>query len=144
MLEGLRCLREMGAHVTLLLNDPIPAKFSPLFETHRPNIHVIPGFAGGPFQPRSWFDRMIERAIRAVRRIKNLRSAIRAASPDVIIANEPRESRSLWLFSLGGLIRVPPIVTFVHGSPFQFANDPVKYALVFRRHLLKIRDADPL
>jgi glycosyltransferase involved in cell wall biosynthesis len=139
LLEGLRCFREMGVCTTLLLHEPLSSKTGTFFAAHHPEIEVIPGFALGESGSR-WID--LPGVF--VQRIQNLRRTIKALAPNLIVANGPAECRFLWLYSLAGRIPLPPIVTFIHGSPFQFADDPTKYALVFRRHFSGIRAADPV
>ena len=42
----------------------------------------------------------------------------------LIIAESPIEARFLWVYALGGRLALPPVVTFIHGSPFQFDDEP--------------------
>jgi glycosyltransferase involved in cell wall biosynthesis len=140
ILEGLRCFREMGVRTTLLLHEPISSETVAFFGAYHPEVEVLHGFTLAESGPGRWFDR----PGRFVHRMRNLRKTIKALAPDLIVANGPIECRFLWLYSLGGRIPLPPIITFLHGSPFQFADDPTKYACVFRRHLAEIRAEDPV
>jgi glycosyltransferase involved in cell wall biosynthesis len=138
LLEGLRCFSERGAHTTLLLHEPISSKTGAFFSAYHP-VEVLPGFAPAE---SGVFRRWLDLPGRSIRRVRNLRETIKALAPNLIVANGVGECRTLWYYSLGGRIPLPPIVTFIHGSPFQFANDSTKYAIVFRRHFSDIRDAD--
>ena len=127
----------MGTRTTLLLNESAGSETAAFFGRYHPDIETLPGFA--ELERRRWFD-LRSRLVR----VRTLRDAIQKLAPDLIVANEASECRFLWVYSLAGRIHLPPVVTFVHGSPFQFANDRTKYALVFRRHLLDIRAGDPV
>lgn len=140
LLEGLRCFREMGAHTTLLLPEPISSEFGALFNDYLSETVVVPGFKPVEFSSLKWFGTVIQ----FFGRMKNFRETIRLLAPNLIIANEQKEARFLWLYSLGGLLRLPPIIIFMHGSPFQFPADATKYALVFRRNFLNIWASDPV
>ena len=139
LVEGIRCFREMGANVTLVLNEPILPEFESFYNSCKPDILVLPGFFPVQTKPWPW-----ARAARYFRRVRILRKILRALSPDFIVVNEPQEAQILWLYSLGGLLYLPPLITFVHGSPFQFDYDLTKYALAFRRQLVGIRANDPV
>jgi glycosyltransferase involved in cell wall biosynthesis len=136
LLEGLRCLTELGAEVRLLLHEPPASPTGAFFARHHAHVDVLPGFSlagdGG------------SAATRFARRVRSLARTFRTLAPDVVIAESPVEARFLWVYSLGGRLRLPPVVTFIHGSPFQFADDTTKYARVFRRQFAAIRDEDPV
>ena len=44
LVEGIRCFREMGANVTLVLNEPILPEFENFYNSCKPDILVLPGF----------------------------------------------------------------------------------------------------
>jgi glycosyltransferase involved in cell wall biosynthesis len=138
LLEGLRCFRQMGAQITLLLPEPVSSEFCTFFDDYHSEIQVVPGF------DKSGSSGWLSRIVQLPRQIRNLHRAIRLLAPDVIIANEQNEAKSLWTYSLAGLIGLPPIVTFVHGSPFQFPTEATKYTVTFRRKFMDIWANDPV
>lgn len=147
LIEGLRRFGENGVDAILLLPDAISTEFAGFFAGLGPQIRVVPG---SDVVTSARFG-LIGRIVRALRGVRRLRRVIRELDVDVIIANEQKELRFLWLCSLGGLLGLPPVVTFIHGSPFQFPEDITKYALVFRRGFREIwaddqvyRDVIPL
>ena len=138
LVEGLRCFREMGFQVTLLIHEAISSKKGTFLEACHSDIAVLPGFA--LTESRAWYSA----PTRFLRRVRSLHKMMKALAPDLIVANGPSEARFLWVYSLAGRLPLAPIVTFLHGSPFQFADDQTKYALAFRRHFSLIRAADPV
>ena len=165
LLEGLRCLGELGADVRLLLNEPVHSATGAFFSAHHSKVSALDGFSfdddvaaqrtrrEGAARDDAVRDddaaaqrtlRDGATAPRFVPRVRMLRRTLAALRPDVIIAESPVECRYLWLYSLGGRIALPPVVTFMHASPFQFADDATKYALAFRRHFADIHAADPV
>lgn len=137
--EGLRCFREMGVRTTLLLHEPISSETAAFFGSHHPDIAVVPGFSLTERAPGR-----LNRLWQFFRRVRNLRATLKALAPSLVVANDPNDCYFLWLYSLAGLIPLRPTVTFIHGSPFQFADDVTKYSLAFRRHLSAIRSEDPV
>jgi glycosyltransferase involved in cell wall biosynthesis len=137
-IEGLRCFREMGAHITLLLTEPLSSETGAFFAAHHSAIESLQESSR---ETSAWFVNLFSRYFR---RVNSLRKAIDRLRPDLIIANGEGEVRSLVIFSLGGILPLPPVITFIHGSPFQFANEWTKYTLVFRRHLAVILAGDPV
>jgi glycosyltransferase involved in cell wall biosynthesis len=137
LLEALRCSRALGVQVKVLLPHPIEPPLADLFADHLSNFEILPEFSS-QFQART----VLGRPARFAGRVKSLHRAIREFAPDIVIANEQYECRHLWLYSLAGFIRLPPIMTFIHGSPFQFPTDVGKYTLPFRRHFKEIWQSD--
>ena len=136
LLEGLRSLTDLGADVRLLLHEPPTSPTGAWFAERYRKVEWLPGFSvGAPEGPA---------AARFVRRVRTLARMLRSIAPDVVVAESPVEARFLWLYSLGGRLRLPPVATFIHGSPFQFADDATKYARVFRPHFADIRKNDPV
>lgn len=142
MREGLRVLREAGADVRVLLHEPLSETAEAWFATSSPHFEVVPGFALSDVQQRR--DGPSHPAGRFFERLRSLRRTLARFAPDLIIAESPVEARFLWVYALGGRLPMPPVVTFIHGSPFQFDDDVTKYGRVFRRHFDHIRDADPV
>jgi glycosyltransferase involved in cell wall biosynthesis len=63
--------------------------------------------------------------------------------PDVIISNDLNSLVFLWKAKVLGLLSIP-VVCFNHGSFFQFENDFLKYALIFKKNFNKIWSNDPV
>lgn len=136
MLEGLKRLRERGLSATLLLDSrPRPAMAS-FFSNYTDATVYLPHETNGDSAS------LLGEGLKFLRRARQIRRLIRRVNPDVIVTGDVVECRFLLLWTFGGLFRLPPIVTFVHGSPFQFADDVTKYTLAFRRHFKVIREAD--
>jgi glycosyltransferase involved in cell wall biosynthesis len=142
MREGLRVLREAGADVRVLLHEPLTSTAEAWFAASAPHFEVVPGFALSDVQERR--DGPSHSAGRFLERVRSLRRTLARYAPDLIFAESPIEARFLWVYALGGRLALPPVVTFIHGSPFQFDDDATKYGRVFRRHFDHIRDADPV
>jgi glycosyltransferase involved in cell wall biosynthesis len=141
LLEALRHFRVNGVQAKVLLHEPVEDDFARLmFADYLSNFEVLPGFSDDERAPATWF----VRTARYFGRVTNFLKIIRRLEPDVIILDEEYESHHLWLYSLGGLFRLPPIVAFIHGSPFQDATDRTKYALSFRRHFKEFWGSDPV
>jgi len=141
MLEGLRCLRQMGMRTTLLLHEPLLPEIAEFFRPYHFEIVIVPGFSANGSAAKGRFNRLL----RFFRQVRKLRATLKALAPSLVVAADgPNDCYLLWLYSLAGLIRLPPTVTFIHGSPFQFADDVTKHSLVFRRHLSAIRSEDPV
>lgn len=140
LIEGLRCFDEMGVEATLLLPEVVSPEFAEFFGPFHSRTKVVPDSDVVTSRHLTWFDR----AVRAVRGLKRLRKAVLEIGADIVVANEQKEVRFLWLCSVGGLLRLPPIVTFIHGSPFQFSADATKYAVVFRSAFRDIWTSDPV
>jgi glycosyltransferase involved in cell wall biosynthesis len=135
-LYGLRRLRQRGIHTTLLLDCPSSSDSAVFFSAHHPDCKFL------SFQANAGGNGWITRIGAFLRQVRELRRFLKTLDPEFIIANSEQECILLWVYSLGGLIPLPPIVSFVHGSPFQFADDPSKYMLAFGRHFSDIRESD--
>lgn len=139
--EGLRQFERKGVYATLLLHNHMPNTAALFDGTYSPRVSIVDGYEGDDAEKLLTFR---QRVARRIRRSRSLVAAVSSLEPDVIIANSPAECRNLWLSSLLSFRRSPAYVAFVHASPFQFADDVTKYALVFGRHFADIRDADPV
>jgi glycosyltransferase involved in cell wall biosynthesis len=140
LLEGLRCFGDMGADARLLLHEPLSSETGAFFAESSAKIEELPGFSLAAAES----GRSSNRGAQFVRRVRAMHETLTKIAPTFLVADSPIECRFLWLYSLGGRIPLPPVVTFIHGSPFQFADDSTKYAYVFRRHFSEIRGADPV
>lgn len=142
LLEALRHFRVNGMQTKVLLHERVEDEFARVFfADYLANFEVLPGFSDAEREPTAG---LFTRAIRYFGRLRTFLKMIRRLDPDVIILDEEYESHHLWLYSLGGLFRLPPIVALIHGSPFQDAMDGTKYALAFRRHFKEILAGDPV
>lgn len=140
LLEGLRVFRDAGVDVRLLLHEPLSPAAEAWFAAARPQVEVVPGFALRDVREQG--HRLARLPALFLGRVRSLRRTLARIAPDLIVAESPVEARFLWLYTLGGRLPLPPVVTFIHGSPFQFADDATKYGRAFRSHFADIREAD--
>jgi len=145
IMEGLRQFELKGLKATLLLGRQMPNQ-SALFDgTYQPRIQVLNETISVEAQRRrSFWQKVIRRLRRPWRQALDISKTIRSVKPTLVIVTSPDDCRKLWTARLLSLRRLPIHITFIHGSPFQFSEEATKYSLVFRRHLRKIRDADPV
>jgi glycosyltransferase involved in cell wall biosynthesis len=137
IMEGLERLAAEGFQASLLVDHGAPREAA-LFDGKYapPVLSVDEGTAGGGTPLASLWRRLA--------RARRLAATVRSVSPEVMIANSQAECLTLLIGDL--LSRGPRTewVVFIHGSPFQFADEASKYALAFRRHFATIREGDPV
>ena len=129
--EAVACFRKQRVMTTLLLSEHPGHEASALLASHQVTYRVLQGLS-------------VHNREKFYARARSFREEISELSPDFVIASEMREARQMWTRYLGGLLPHPPLITFIHVSPFQFADEHIKYALVFRRNFNSIRDSDPV
>jgi glycosyltransferase involved in cell wall biosynthesis len=141
IMEGLKYFKTKDLEATLLLHKAMPNQVAFFDNTYAPKLCVIDNYDDkGPEESLSFWNKMVLR----FRRIPKINSAIFSINPDVIIANDLHTFRVLWVSNLISFRKLPVVVTFMHGSPFQFDDDLTKYSLVFRRNFDEIRNNDPV
>lgn len=147
IMEGLRQFELMGLETTLLLGNPMPNQAALFDGTYTPNIQILDNQSSdrSDMMPSVW-QRMIGRVQRALQRARRASAIMLSSSSTLVIATGPDDCRSpaLWIAKLLLLRPITVHMTFVHGSPFQFAEDVSKYSMVFRRHFSQILDGDPV
>lgn len=141
IMEGLKYFKIKNLEATLLLHETMPNQAAFFDNTYEPKLYIIDDYdvKGSEALLPFW-----KKMVRRFRRIQNINSAIFSINPNLIIANDPHTLRVLWVSTLISFRKLPLVVTFMHGSPFQFDDDLTKYSLVFRRNFNEIRNNDPV
>lgn len=138
LMEGLLDFQRKGITATLLLDSAMPDGAA-LFEgIYSPNISLV----DSADRPAPNDRKPYWRVARHLRLVQKLARCLRLLKPDILIANDANACRRLLEAAMVGRVSLPPCLTFVHGSFFQFPEDKDKYALVFMRFRERIRRGD--
>lgn len=144
IMEGVKYFESVGVKATLLLDRAMPNGAAFFDGAYAPRVQVLDAGTTEPAKPASG---ILGKAVRRLGRIwrrTNAMSHTVCVTPTLLIANSPEECRQLWFAGLLTRRLLRPDITFIHGSWFQFAEDRMKYAFIFRRRFRQIRDSDPV
>jgi len=132
LFEGLKYFSENGIEACLYTNGN-QVKPEALFNgNYNPKVLIKEDFLGKVQKYSRW---------RFYSYIKGSVKPINQFQPDVIIANDLFSLMLLWKANFFGLLSIP-VVCFNHGSLFQFEDDILKYALIFKSNFKNIWSSD--
>lgn len=132
VLEATRALREAG-HRTVIICDRLDetASFDGTYD-----LSDVVCIGQGYDSSKGYFGRLTDKLGGTLPLIRFLRRE----RPDLTVCQSEFDAIKLWVCS--HFVRFPYAV-FVFGQMFQFRTDLTRYALVFRRHLDRIRGSRP-